>query len=165
MTASSDRERLAHVAADLGVQQQLLINHDNYLGALKTASEIWIVACVVVGVYVMFAFDEDPQASLAAVILPLPVCIIAAIPGMLLAATIARILRAPERRAVALITACNGNGRARRFDVTMADGATATVRPRFKAVIEATGGSMKAGSIGIAVLRGDVLVDWVSLRG
>ncbi|HUQ02123.1 MAG TPA: hypothetical protein VM261_06475 [Kofleriaceae bacterium] len=162
------RAQLARAAADPTIQAQLA-SHDDYLGALKLAGELWMMACLVVGIYAFFLLDERPpedsSTTIAGLIVLLPVGLLAAAPGMWLSVTINRMLRAPERSVVARVTRCDGKTWVRRLEIVTADGHAEWVVPRFKAFIEGTSGAMVPGTIAVAVLRGDKLVDWFAYAG
>jgi hypothetical protein len=70
----------------------------------------------------------------------------------------------PARRVFGLITGpAAGNGRGRWVRIEPADGEPVDLRLRLKAYLESTGGGVGAGSIGVALCKGDHLVEWVAI--
>jgi hypothetical protein len=165
MTAPDDdarREQLARAAAAPSVQAQLA-SHDDYLGALKLAGEMWMVACLFVGIYTGFVLDEQPAGStgaIAGLIVLIPATIAAMAPGMWLSVTINRMRRTPQRRVVTHVTSRDGGRWVRRLQIVTLDAPPTWVVPRFKALVEGTSGAMAVGTVAVAVLHGDKLVDW-----
>jgi len=159
--------QLARAAADREMRLRLA-SRDSYLGSLKLAGEIWLVACLFIGIYVFFVFEERADASsttIAGLALSFPVAILAALPGMWLSVAISRLRRTPERRVLARVTRRDGGVWGRRVEIATADGAPAWVVPRFKAFVDGASGSTATGTIAVAVLHGDMLVDWFPYAG
>ena len=69
----------------------------------------------------------------------------------------------PPRHVFGLVTEQLTGRRGRWVRVEGQDGSSAELKLRLKAYFEATGGAVANGSVGVALCKGDQMVDWVAI--
>jgi len=169
MTAA-DHARLTRAAADPAVAQ-LLAPGDDQRSILLALGAVWAFVLLFAAYICVALLPRVPGfASLVGAsredrlvwkVAVAAACLLLFAPAVWLNVVAARLLRLPERRALVVIVDRMPRG----LHVAGLDIAARVLVPRLKAVLESSGGGLRPGALGVAVVRGDdQLVDWHPVR-
>jgi len=158
----SDRERLVRAS-----------QHPLYQAALRREPNDYFWPALLLGLFYLLvpmlfllpmtlaAHAADEMAVMA---IAITIQSIWAVPFIWFAFRALRLHRLPSRHVFGLIT---GRARDRRpgtwVTVEPLDGAPVDLRLRLKAYLESTGGAVGTGAVGVALCRGDQMVEWVDI--